>query len=175
MLGIFSRCKTPFPILDSEQQIYHFANVHSRDVRTSPNGPEETVHLPDGANLLLLVFLFWVFSTERHLQTFVCFTHRLHLRVLPQVQARVLQLLGAVCTYEAVKVPQNLQKQCKSTWDTTSLCILAANLSKGIFSYSCLSNNKGCFRAQGGKDTCHFHCNVTSTDDDAASGGKQIF
>lgn len=30
-------------------------------------------------------------------------------------------------------------------------------------SHSCLSNDEGCFRPQGGKDACHLHCNITCT------------
>lgn len=94
---------------------YHLADVESTGVWLPPDGPEETVHLLDGADLLLVVFLLWVFGDKRHLQTSVCFAHRLHLSVLPQIDPRVLQLFGAICAYEAIEVPQNLQRECESS------------------------------------------------------------
>ena len=39
-------------------------------------------------------------------------------------------------------------------------------------SYSCLSNNEGCFGAQGGKNACHFHCNITGSNNHTAPVGK---
>ena len=87
---------------------YHPADVQSSGVRLPANGPEKTVHFLDGAELPLVILL-WVFGDERHLQALVRFTHRLHLRVLPQINTRVLQFFGAVYAYEAVKVPQHLQ------------------------------------------------------------------
>lgn len=90
---------------------YHLADVQSRRVRLPADGPEKAVHFLDGSDLLLVVLLLWVFGDERHLQSFVRFTHRLHLRILPQIHTRVLQFFGAVCAYEAVKVPQNLQRE----------------------------------------------------------------
>lgn len=39
-------------------------------------------------------------------------------------------------------------------------------------SYSCLSNNEGCFGPQGGKDACHLHCNISCTHNHTAPVGK---
>jgi len=100
---------------------YRGADVQPRHVGLPADGPEEAVHLPDGADLLLAVLL-WVFGDERHLQSRFRFTHGLHLRILPQVHTRVLQLFGAICAYEAVEVPQHLERE--SVWDTC-ICITA--------------------------------------------------
>lgn len=93
---------------------YHFANVQSRGVRLPADGPQEAVHFLNGSDLLLVVLLLRVSGDDRHLQSFVCFTHRLHLRILPKIYARVLQLFGAVCAYEAVKAPQDLHIEYES-------------------------------------------------------------
>lgn len=90
---------------------YHLADVQSRSVGLPADGPEKAVHFLDGSDLLLVVLLLRVFGDERHLQSFVRFTHRFHLRILPQIHTGVLQFFGAVCAYEAVKVPQNLQME----------------------------------------------------------------
>lgn len=90
---------------------YHLADVQPRRVRLPADGPEKAVHFLDCLDLLLIALLLWVFGDECHLQSFVRFTHRLHLRVLPQIHARVLQFFGAICAYEVVKVPQNLQRE----------------------------------------------------------------
>ena len=94
----------------STADCYHLANVQSSAVRLPADGPQKAVHLLDGSDLLLFVLLLRVFGGDRHLQSFVRFTHRLHLRVLPQIHTGVLQFFGAVCAYQAVKVPQNLQR-----------------------------------------------------------------
>lgn len=93
---------------------YHLSNVQSSCVGLSADGPEKAVHLLDGTDLLLLVLLLWIFGDECHLQASVCFTHRLHLRVLPQIYTGVLKFFGAVWADEGVKVPQNLQREYKS-------------------------------------------------------------
>lgn len=92
-----------------EWYCYHLADVESGGVRLPADGPQKAVHFLDGSDLLLVVLLLRVFGDERHLESSVRFTHRLHLRVLPQIYTRVLQFFGAICAYEAVKVPQNLQ------------------------------------------------------------------
>lgn len=152
--------------LISTADCYHLADVQSRAVRLPADGPQKAVHLLDGSDLLLFVLLLRVFGGDRHLQPFVRFTHRLHLRVLPQIHSGVLHFFGAVCAYQAVKVPQNLQRcthfryhmaEHVRTWQSNisvwSLCD----------SHSRLSNDEGCFRPQGGKDACHLHCNITCT------------
>lgn len=75
------------------------------------DGPQKAVHFLDGSDLLLVVLLLRVFGGDRYLQPSVCFTHRLHLRIFPQVYTRALQFFGAVCAYKAVKVSQNLQRK----------------------------------------------------------------
>lgn len=90
---------------------YHLADVQSCSVGLPADGPQEAVHFLDGSDLLLIVLLVRVLGDERHLQPSVCFTHRLHLSVLPQIYTRVLQFFGAICAYEAVEVPQNLQEE----------------------------------------------------------------
>lgn len=98
----------------SKEGCYHFANVQSRCVRPPADGPQKAVHFLNGSDLLLVILLLRVSGDDCHLQSFVCFTHRLHLRILPKIYTRVLQLFGAVCAYEAVKVPQNLHREYKS-------------------------------------------------------------
>lgn len=127
---------------------YHLADVESTGVWLPPDGPEETVHMLDGADLLLVVLLLRVFGDERHVQTSVRFTHRLHLSVLPQIDSIVLQLFGAVCADEAVEVPQNLQREYQSSTNALAarppcqylLCAVIMSAD----SYPCLSNDQGC-------------------------------
>lgn len=76
---------------------YHGGDVQSRSVGLPADGPEKAVHFLDGAGLLLVVLLLLVFGDDRHLQSFFSFTHGRHLRILPQIHTRVLQLFGAVC------------------------------------------------------------------------------
>lgn len=163
--------------LTSKVDCYHLADVQSRNVRLPADGPEKAVHFLDGSDLLLVILLLWIFGDKRHLQPSVRFTHRLHLRILPQIHTRVLQFFGAVCAYEAVKVPQNLQSEYESTWRPSTCIFITAwlhtfeNLNlvfSWCVSYSCLSNNEGCFGPQGGKDACHLHCNITRTDNHTA-------
>lgn len=80
------------------------------------DGPQNAVDFLDGPDLLLIILLLWVFGGDRHLQSFVRFTQRLHLRILPKIYTGVLQLFGAVCAYEVVKVPQNLHREYESAW-----------------------------------------------------------
>lgn len=95
----------------SKTDCYHLADVQSRDVGLPADGPQEAVHFLDGSDLLLVILLLWVSGNDGHLQAFVRFTHGLHLRVLPEVDASVLQLSGTVCAEEVVKIPQNLQRE----------------------------------------------------------------
>lgn len=87
------------------------SNVQSCDVGLSADRPQKAIHFLYGSEFLLLVLPLWVSGGDRHFQSFVSFTHRPHLRILPDIYARVLQLFGAVCAYEAVKVPQNLHRK----------------------------------------------------------------
>lgn len=152
----------------SKIDCYHLADVQSRGVGLPADGPQEAVHFLDGSDLLLVILLLWVSGDDGHLQAFVRFTHRLHLRVLPEVDASVLQLFGAVCAEEVVKIPQNLQRE-RSWQGHRSVFLFVQGFTLQISdSYSRLSDNEGCFGTQRAQDPCHFYCDVTCTDNHTA-------
>lgn len=95
---------------DDCEDDYQAADVQSGRVGLPADGPQKAVHFLDGADLLA-VLLLRVFGSDCNFQASVRFSHRLHLRVLPQIDAVVLQLLGAVCAYECIKGSQNLHKR----------------------------------------------------------------
>lgn len=100
------------------------ADVESRGVGLPADGPKEAVDFLDGPDLLLVILLLWIPGDDSHFKALVCFTHRLHLGALPQVNARVLQLFGAVCADKAVKIPKNLQENVRQGRIPLSPCDL---------------------------------------------------
>lgn len=103
-----SKCKKYSEEMQAD--CYHGADVQPSRVGLPPDGPQKTVHLLDDADLLVVLGV-RVFGDDGHLQAFLRFAHRLHLRVLPQIDAVVLDFFGAVCAYEGVEVSQNLQRE----------------------------------------------------------------
>lgn len=149
---------------------YQAADVQSGRIGLPADGPQKAVHLLNGAELLLAVLLLWVFGDDGNFQASVCFTHRLHLRVLQQINAVVLQLLGAVCADERIEVSQNLQNKHRETCrSTTARRRESYSPALCLVSYAGLTNNEGCFGPQGGKNPRHLHGDVTSAHDHTAS------
>lgn len=151
---------------------YHGTDVETGRVGLPPDGPQKAVHLLNDADLLI-VGLVRVFGDDGHLQAFLRFTHRLHLGVLPQINAVVLDFFGAVGADQGIEVSQNLQREGRVHRDMLTHRSAVQNHAQPLFaSYSCLSDNKGGFGAQGGQNASHFHSNITSTHNHTAPIGE---